>query len=83
MIKGNGIDLNTSASVDVIKASQSAIVEIMTVRADQETIRAALECLKGSCYSGSAIITHCVVNGVGGNGIDDSKPPTEDEEESQ
>jgi hypothetical protein len=83
MIKGNGIDVNTSANIEGVKAAKEAILELLNAKADQETIRMALECLKNSVQPGSSVISNCVVNGGGSTGIDGSDTCGDEEESGE
>ena len=69
MIKRDGFHVNTSANLEAVKEASKAILSILNARADQETIRVALTCLKESCQSGSSVITNCVATGVGDSGF--------------
>lgn len=57
-----------------VKAASDSILSILDVKADQETIRVALNCLSRSVEVGDISFTNCVIA---------NNPPSEEIEESQ
>lgn len=58
-----GMNIGTVVSEESLGPLTDAIVRIIETRADQETIRHALDVLSGMAKVEDVTIQHCVVNG--------------------
>ena len=64
MIEGHGINVGKLVDVESIKATREGIMEILNARADQETIRMALECMHDAVKMPNNVsINNCAVVG--------------------
>lgn len=61
--------IHIGADKDAILAARKAVLDILNVRADQETIREGLRAFTKVCEVGNATVMNCVVNGSVDRGI--------------